>query len=151
MIPEANASFLSRLTFQWITSLLSIGYARPLEPSDLYELQDHRSAARIASLINESFDRRVKEAAEYNARLAKGEISPGLKGLWWTIRGVRQEREKKWREGDGRKKASLVWAMNDSVKWWFWSAGILKVVGDTAQVTSPLLVKVNGHPSTATN
>jgi len=143
LIPEANASFLSIVTFQWITSLLTLGYARPLEPSDLYKLQDHRSAARIASLINESFDRRVKEAAEYNGRLARGEISPGLKGLWWTIRGVRQEREKKWREADGRKKASLVWAINDSIKWWFWSAGILKVMGDTAQVTSPLLVKVN--------
>lgn len=142
LIPEANANFLSVVTFQWITPLLSLGYARPLEPSDLYKLQDYRSAERIASLINESFDRRVEEAAEYNARLARGDISPGLKGLWWTIRGNRQEREKKWRQVDGRKKASLFWAINDSVKWWFWSAGILKVIGDTAQVTSPLLVKV---------
>ena len=108
----------------------------------MYKLQDYRSAERIASLINESFDRRVKEAAEYNARLASGDISPGLKGLWWTVRGNREKREKKWREMDGRKKASLFWAINDSVKWWFWSAGILKVIGDTAQVTSPLLVKV---------
>ncbi|KAF8624506.1 hypothetical protein AX15_005822 [Amanita polypyramis BW_CC] len=141
LIPEATASFLSILTFQWITSLLTLGYARPLEASDLYKLQDHRGAARIANLINESFDRRVEEAAEYNAQLAKGEISPGLKGLWWSITGNRQEREKKWREVDGRKKASLVLAMNDSIKWWFWSAGILKVIGDTAQVTSPLIVK----------
>ncbi|KAG7096565.1 hypothetical protein E1B28_003986 [Marasmius oreades] len=31
--------------------------------------------------------------------------------------------------------------MNDSVKWWFWSGGLFKVLGDTAQITSPLLVK----------
>ena len=145
LIPEASASFLSIVTFGWITSLLTLGYSRPLEPSDLYKLQDHRSAARIASLINASFDRRVKEVAEYNARLARGETSPGLKGIWWTIRGNRRQREKKWREVDGRKKASLVWAINDSVKWWFWSAGIFKVIGDTAQITSPLLVKVSVH------
>jgi hypothetical protein len=36
----------------------------------------------------------------------------------------------------------LVLALNDSVKWWFWSAGLLKLVGDTAQVTSPLVMKV---------
>ncbi|PFH53092.1 hypothetical protein AMATHDRAFT_73621 [Amanita thiersii Skay4041] len=140
-IPEATANFFSALTFNWITPLMTLGYARPLEASDLYKLQDNRSAARIAALINASFDRRTKEAAEYNTRLANGEISPGLKGIWWSLRGNREKREKQWREVDGKKRASLIWAMNDSVKWWFWSGGILKIVGDTAQVTSPLLVK----------
>lgn len=41
-----------------------------------------------------------------------------------------------------RKRASLTLAMNDAVFVWFWSSGVLKVLGDTAQVTSPLLVKV---------
>lgn len=142
MIPEATANFFSILTFNWIAPLLGLGYARPLEATDLYKLQDDRGAERIADAINESFDRRVREANEYNARLANGEISPGLKAVWWTLSGRRKSAEKKWREETGRKKASLVLAMNDSVKWWFWSSGIFKVVGDTAQVTSPLLVKV---------
>ena len=119
-----------------------LGYSRPLEASDLYKMQDDRKAAHIAAMINDSFDRRAKEAADYNARLSSGEISPGLRALWWSIKGNREEREKKWREVDGKKRASLNWAMNDSVKWWFWSAGILKVIGDVAQVTSPLVVKV---------
>ncbi|TFK40264.1 ABC transporter [Crucibulum laeve] len=141
LIPEATANFFNVLTFEWITPLLTLGYARPLEASDLFKLQPDRGAAYIADQINASFDRRVKEANEYNERLAKGEISPGLKGVWWTLSGKRKEREEKWRNGTGKKKASLVWAMNDSVKWWFWSSGFLKVVGDTAQVTSPLVVK----------
>jgi hypothetical protein len=89
-----------------------------------------------------SFEARRKKADAYNARLASGEEKPGWRTVWWMLRGNRKEREKRWRDVDGKKKASLVWAMNDSVKWWFWSAGILKVVGDTAQVTSPLVVKV---------
>ncbi|KIL59921.1 hypothetical protein M378DRAFT_26751 [Amanita muscaria Koide BX008] len=124
-----------------MTSLLTLGYSRPLEAPDLYKLQDSRSSSKIAAAINESYDRRAKVAAEYNARLERGEISPGLKVLWWTIRGNRKERERKWREIDGKKRASLVWAMNDSVKWWFWSAGIFKIISDTAQITSPLVVK----------
>ncbi|KNZ79214.1 ABC transporter C family member 2 [Termitomyces sp. J132] len=39
------------------------------------------------------------------------------------------------------QEASLIWALNDSIAWWFWSGGLLKVISDTAQVTSPLFVK----------
>ncbi|KAG1899413.1 ABC transporter [Suillus fuscotomentosus] len=141
LIPEATAGFASLLWFTWITPLLSLGYARPLESSDLYRLQEERGALPIAEAILASFKTRQKKAAEYNDRLTKGEISPGLRGLWWSIKGVRKEREKQWREKDGKRKASLILAMNDSVFWWFWSAGILKVIGDTAQITSPLVVK----------
>ncbi|KAG6854376.1 hypothetical protein C0991_007367 [Blastosporella zonata] len=142
LIPEATANFFELVTFEWVTPLLGLGYARPLEAPDLYKLQDNRSAASIAEKINASFDRRHKEAQEYNARLANGEIGPGLwKAAIWTLSGKREEKEKKWREVDGKKRASLIWAMNDSIKWWFWTGGILKVIGDTAQVTSPLLVK----------
>ncbi|KAG6832807.1 hypothetical protein H0H92_009426 [Tricholoma furcatifolium] len=142
LLPEATANFFKLVTFEWLTPLLGLGYARPLEAPDLYKLQGHRSAAYIAEEINASFDRRYKEAQEYNARLENGEIGPGLwKTAVWTLSGRREEKEKRWREVDGKKQASLIWAMNDSVKWWFWTGGILKVFGDTAQVTSPLLVK----------
>ncbi|EPQ54017.1 ABC transporter [Gloeophyllum trabeum ATCC 11539] len=142
LIPEATAGWFSWLTFGWITHLLAVGYARPLEAPDLYKLQDDRSAALIADKILKSFDRRREEAERYNVRLASGELKPGLaRTVWWTLRGNRKEKERRWREKDGRKKASLVWAMNDSVKWWFWSGGILKVISDTAQITSPLIVK----------
>jgi len=120
---------------------MGLGYKRPLEATDLWKLQDERNAEHIATLITQSFERRVFAAQDYNERLAKGEIGPGLKVVWWSIQGKRTEKEKQWREKTGRKKASLVWAMNDSVKWWFWSGGVLKLIGDTAQVTSPLVVK----------
>lgn len=147
LIPEASSSLWQLITFGWITPLMTLGYGRPLEPPDLWKLQDERSAAQIADKITESFARRVKEATAYNERLERGEISPGLKGLWWSVTGRRQVKEKEWREKTGRKKASLVWAMNDSIKWWFWSAGLMKIIGDTAQVTSPLVVKVRPRVS----
>ncbi len=142
ILPETHANWFEILTFGWITSLLALGYARPLEAPDLYKLQDNRGAAFIGEKITASFEKRRLAAAEYNRRLLNGDVRPGMKALWWSLRGNRPERERKWREKDGQRKASLVFAMNDSVKWWFWSSGILKVLGDTAQVTSPLLVKV---------
>ena len=122
--------------------MLSLGYARPLEASDLYKLPDEHSSTHVANAILTFFERRRKEAAIYNEQLTNGQVGPGVKSLWWSFRGVRLEREKVWREKDGKRKASLILAMNDSVQWRFWSAGVLKVIGDTAQVTSPLVVKV---------
>jgi len=141
--PEATAGWLSILTFHWIGPLLRLGYSRPLEATDLYKLPDHRSSGAIADKIIHSFEERQRKAAEYNSRLASGEISPGLKGIWWSIKGQRQEREKEWRENTGKKKASLAMAANDSVFWFFLSAGIFRLISDVALITSPLLVKVN--------
>ena len=124
---------------------MTLGYARPLEASDLWKLQEYRSSQVIADAILNSFEARQREADEYNARLANGEIQPPLSlRLMSRLRGKREEKLKRWRENDGKKQPSLTWAMNDSIKWWFWSAGILKVIGDTAQATSPLIVKVDG-------
>jgi len=117
------------------------GYARPLEASDLWRLTDDRSAQVISSRILESFDRRQKAAAEYNERLANGSINPGFKRLWWKMKGNADEREEEWRTKTGKKKASLTYAMNNAVFGWFWLGGILKVIGDVLQITSPLLVK----------
>ena len=142
-IPEMTAGWFSLLTFGWLNSLMILGYARPLEASDLWKLQDHRSSGVIAESILNSFDARRKVADEYNARLANGEIKPPLRlRIMSRLRGG-EERLKRWREKDGKAHPSLTWAMNDSIKWWFWSGGILKVIGDTAQVTSPLLLKVS--------
>ncbi|EJD45804.1 ABC transporter [Auricularia subglabra TFB-10046 SS5] len=142
LIPEAKASILSRITFEWLTPILGLGYARPLVETDLYKLQDSRSAEVIARKIMESYDAQTAEANDHNARLANGEVKPGLRAVWWTLRGNRKAREAAWREKDGKKRASLFLAMNHSVKWFFWSGGVLKVIADVAQVTSPLLVKV---------
>ena len=119
-----------------------LGYNRPLEATDLYRLQEHKHAEVIAKKITASFEQRKANADAYNERLASGQISPGIKRLWWTLKGNRKEREQKWREETGRKKPSLALAMNDSVLWWFWSGAIMKVFGDTAQMLSTLLVKV---------
>ena len=137
-----TAGWFSLLTFGWMNSLMTLGYARPLEASDLWKLQDHRSAGVIAETILSSFDARRRKAGEYNSRLTNGEIKPPLSlRVMSRLRGDGEERLKRWRE---KRKAqpSLTWAMNDAIKWWFWSGGVLKVIGDTAQITSPLILKV---------
>jgi len=138
-----TAGWFSLLTFGWMNSIMTLGYARPLEASDLWKLQEHRSSEVIANAILDSFEARRRKADEFNARLASGEIKPPLRlRLMSALRGDGEERLRQWVEKDGKKRPSLTLAINDSIKWWFWSGGILKVAGDTAQVTSPLILKV---------
>ena len=146
IIPEFGAGWFSLLTFNWISNLLSLGYARALESTDLYKLQDDRSAGVIAAKINASYSKRQAAAKEYNARLEAGQVSPGWRRIWWTLRGEGAEREKRWREVEGKHRPSLALAINDSVLWWFWSGALFKVVGDVTSILSPLLIKVRKKP-----
>ena len=126
-----------------MNSLMALGYARPLQASDLWKLQEHRSSEVVAKAVLDSFEARRRKADEYNTRLANGEIKPPLRlRLMSKLRGSGEERLRQWVEKDGRKHPSLTLAINDSIKWWFWSSGMLKVAGDTAQVTNPLVLKV---------
>ena len=38
-----------------------------------------------------------------------------------------------------------MWAMNDSIKSWYWMGGLLGCFGETAQVLAPLLLKVHAY------
>lgn len=143
--PEMHASFLSNLTFSWLNPLLALGYARPLEKTDLWKLQDHRSSAVIADKILSSFESRKAKADAYNARLASGELKPMLgKRLWWSLSGGQEQKAQAWKDAH-TQKPSLSRSLNDSIGAWFWWGGALKIVGDMAEITSPLLIKVFHH------
>lgn len=169
LIPLANANLINRIFFQWMTPIMVLGYQRPLEATDLWALSEDLSAKQLGGQLNRDWDRRVREAKEYNAKLVSGEIQPGWKRRTsWTIRsklnpkgGNFKQREERWRappkvvptapsagqppkapnDPSGHKKPSLVWAMHDQLGWKLWSGLIFKIVGDASLITSPLVLK----------
>jgi ATP-binding cassette subfamily C (CFTR/MRP) protein 1 len=48
--------------------------------------------------------------------------------------------EEEWRQGSGRRKASIVMSLNETMSG-FWAGGLYKVLGDVAQLMCPLLTK----------
>ncbi|KAF8332583.1 P-loop containing nucleoside triphosphate hydrolase protein [Cantharellus anzutake] len=118
LIPQANASWFSALTFDWITPILNLGYSRPLETVDLWRLPDSYGAEVYADRILESFQRR-HEAAENTMPIWPAvKLSLGGGGRFGGNSGEMRRRGK----GHGEKR-------------------LLKVIADTAQITSPLVVK----------
>ncbi|KAH9929982.1 P-loop containing nucleoside triphosphate hydrolase protein [Fomitopsis serialis] len=151
LLPMVYASFISVLTYSWINPLMVLGYQRTLQATDLWKLDDAREAGALGAQFDAAWAARVQAAAEWNAQLAAGELHPPLwlRIRWFLVALVhlarfaetRRELERAWREGGGRREPSIAWALNDVFGWTFWTGGIFKVFGDTAQLMGPLLVR----------
>lgn len=109
----------------------------------LWRLDPSRESAPSAERLLLAFSRRRAEADEYNARLAAGDVKPPVfkRAKWALSKGQRSDKEQEWRIKDGKKKASLAWSLNEGVALFFWTGGLFKVVGDTAQLMSPLVTR----------
>ena len=62
---EYGASIFSLLTFQWMSSMMSVGYQRPLEPNDIWLVNPDRRADLLAEKLNASFKRRFNRGDKY--------------------------------------------------------------------------------------
>ena len=147
-----------------------LGYQRSLQASDLWKMDSSREAAFLSETLDRSWERRIKEAEEWNEKLRKGEVHPGLmRKIGWIAKALMKETESlvirnkasesgsdnartglksrlstmdhEWRTVTGLQEPSLAWALNDTFGLHFWLGGLFKVVGDTSQMMCPLLVK----------
>ncbi|XP_074079822.1 ATP-binding cassette sub-family C member 3 isoform X2 [Macrotis lagotis] len=70
--PEADAGFLSRLTFWWFTKMAILGYRRPLEQKDLWSLNEEDSSRIVVPrLIKEWEKQREKAKQSQNVAFTK--------------------------------------------------------------------------------
>jgi hypothetical protein len=144
MTPETTASWLTLITFGWLDDLLSLGYARPLEKSDLYRLPPNRDSAKYAARIEAAFQRRKAQANKINAKIDNHELSPPLRlRLLWALTGNSTNQYDAWIGNHPRAEPSLALALNDAVFWWLWVGGALKLLADVGTVCVPLLIRVS--------
>ena len=74
--PEYQAGFLSILTFQWMSPIMTTGYRRPLEPNDIWLVNPNRSMDVLVGRLADSFER----------RRARGDRYPLLWALYETVK-----------------------------------------------------------------
>ncbi|KAJ0124872.1 Oligomycin resistance ATP-dependent permease YOR1 [Diaporthe amygdali] len=119
-LPESTANWFSILLFQWLSPVLRIGYTRPLQTDDLYDMPDHRQAEDHADKLERC----------WAARLEKNRSKPAESGPWTPF----------WmrRRSD---TTVLTMALNDVCFRWFWLGGMFKLAGDLTQMISPLLIR----------
>uniref|UniRef100_A0A8C2AUB4 Multidrug resistance-associated protein 1 n=1 Tax=Cyprinus carpio TaxID=7962 RepID=A0A8C2AUB4_CYPCA len=74
--PELGASFLSRITFWWITGLMVIGYKRPLEEKDLWSLNTEDKSEKVVPQLVRRWDQECNKVKRSEVR-TKGEKKDG--------------------------------------------------------------------------
>jgi ATP-binding cassette subfamily C (CFTR/MRP) protein 1 len=61
---EYHAGWFSRLTWQWMSPIMTVGYKRPLEHNDLWTVNPDRSVDVMAERLQASFKRRREEGTK---------------------------------------------------------------------------------------
>ncbi|KAK8854643.1 hypothetical protein IAR55_003382 [Kwoniella newhampshirensis] len=140
--PEVTASVFSHVFFNWISPLMALGSARPLQETDLWKMDQARSSQLLSNKLLRSYEARTKIANEYNEKLADPNTPlPLSRRIAYTFMSNREKREKEYRTKHGKKKASLAMALHDTFGWYFLSAGFIKLIGDTCGAVTPLLLR----------
>ncbi|KAK7454037.1 hypothetical protein VKT23_011548 [Stygiomarasmius scandens] len=162
VLPEYSASYLSRLVFQWLGPFLNVGFSRPLEKEDLWELPPDRLTAQLSDRLEHNFFsrcppeqrpwhlreklRRVNEPIDDTPSASVDEKVDSPKEI------EKSNKEKPERTCFGRKRAekkpkakydsSLVKALFVTFKTRWLLSGALKFCADTLKTTTPLVNKV---------
>ncbi|GAA5974663.1 hypothetical protein JCM5350_001237 [Sporobolomyces pararoseus] len=131
MTPYATANWFSILTFHWLQPMLITGYQRTLVPTDLWKLNENFEAGYLSELLLSNFEKRRADVEKWNKALEDGSYKPGVvRRTWWKIRKT-----------DGKRKVGLALALSDTFFYRFWLAGLLKIISDGLNVTSPLVTR----------
>ncbi|EKM53211.1 uncharacterized protein PHACADRAFT_259405 [Phanerochaete carnosa HHB-10118-sp] len=170
VVPEGQASLLSKLIFGWLDSFLGVGFTRPLQKDDLWELPTERQTNNLSDELERNFYTRCppeKRPVEFRDANANPSSSTARSSTTVEQDDVPKSSEKNAEDaekfqpelesgvtpagkGTSQKKseskptydASLFRALHTTFFWRWWIAGALKLASDTLKTTTPLLNKV---------
>ncbi|TYJ53516.1 hypothetical protein B9479_005847 [Cryptococcus floricola] len=142
VIPDITANWFDYLFLNWISPLMALGSARPLDDRDLWKIDDARSAKAYSAKLLGAYRRRTQKANEKNARMLDSTIPlPFTRRILYSISPNGQRKEKEYREKHANKRASLFMSLGDTFGVYFAIAGALKLFADVCAAVSPLLVR----------
>ncbi|XP_061235382.1 multidrug resistance-associated protein 1 isoform X4 [Neopsephotus bourkii] len=82
--PEFSASFLSRITFWWITGLMVQGYRRPLEAKDLWSLNKEDKSEEIVPGLARNWAKEWAKTKRLLIHFVNNKTAPNWQGYFYT-------------------------------------------------------------------
>ncbi|XP_063327094.1 multidrug resistance-associated protein 1 [Pelmatolapia mariae] len=139
--PEPGASFLSRITFWWITRMMMTGYRRPLEQKDLWSLNaedcSHRVVPQLVKRWNtqcQKFKRSEEKMLYSSKRVPHSENSQGQAVEESEILILRPRKK--------NKEPSLLWALCLTFGPYFFISCIYKLIQDILMFVGPEILRL---------
>ncbi|XP_036267183.1 multidrug resistance-associated protein 1 isoform X2 [Pipistrellus kuhlii] len=74
--PESGASFLSRITFWWITGLMVRGYRRPLESTDLWSLNKEDTSEQVVPVLVKNWKKECAKSRKQPVKILYSSKDP---------------------------------------------------------------------------
>ncbi|XP_054249750.1 ATP-binding cassette sub-family C member 3 [Indicator indicator] len=126
--PELTAGFLSRLTFCWFTSMVVLGYKKPLEDTDLWSLNKDDTSKVIVQQLSEEWEKEKAECKQKASARKSETVSGEVEVL---IRGKKQTR-----------KPSFLKALLRTFGPYFLISSFFKLIQDLLSFVNPQLLSI---------
>ncbi|KZW01126.1 hypothetical protein EXIGLDRAFT_719505 [Exidia glandulosa HHB12029] len=125
-VPASEAGLWSKIWIMWVFPLLKVGFSRPLQEDDLWQVEPSRKATLLGDNIEKTYGHRVRKR-DAKQPLPAVDVEAAEKG---GSDAVAPERDYTW---------TLIFSLYSCFKVPFWTTGVLKLVADVLTVTSPLV------------
>ncbi|NWX11927.1 MRP3 protein, partial [Aegotheles bennettii] len=136
--PELTSGFLSRLTFWWFTSMVILGYKRPLEDKDLWSLNEDDTSKIIVQQLSKEWD---KEKAECRQKEDVTYMKKSNHVLNHIGDGP-EEAEVLIKDNKHNRKPSFLKALMRTFGPYFLIGSFLKLIQDLLSFVNPQLLSV---------
>ncbi|TFK36264.1 cadmium ion transporter [Crucibulum laeve] len=138
VLPEVHASYLSKLIFSWLGPFLDVGFSRPLEKDDFWELPNSQLTNTVTDKVEANFYARCPPEKRPNFLRNKygNDAQPAPEP------SNEHEASAKGKASKPQYDESLFKSLHHTFFREIWVSGALKLFSDTLKTTTPLLNKL---------
>ncbi|KAG5359320.1 Oligomycin resistance ATP-dependent permease YOR1 [Yarrowia sp. E02] len=129
--PEEAAPWWSKATWSWLNPLMRVGYLRPVNQEDLWNITGSYTADEMTNRFEANLERIVaKHVEKYKAKQAKENPHFDESTFVFNPNDPKQV-----------PKYAIIFALHDTFRFRFWWSATCKIIFDCAQTLNPLVSK----------
>ncbi|KAM5130614.1 multidrug resistance-associated protein 1 isoform 1-T1 [Callospermophilus lateralis] len=141
--PESSASFLSRITFWWITGLMIRGYRQPLEASDLWSLNKEDTSAQVVPVLVKNWRKEFAKSRKQPVKVAYSSTKDPAKAKGGSKVDVNEEAEALIVKSPQKERApSLFKVLYKTFGPYFLMSFLFKAIHDLMMFAGPEILKL---------
>ncbi|XP_058536855.1 multidrug resistance-associated protein 1 isoform X1 [Ochotona princeps] len=141
--PESGASFLSRITFWWITGLMVRGYRHPLKDSDLWSLNKEDTSEQVVPVLVKNWKKECAKSRRQPAKVMYSSTKEPAKSKGSSKTDVNEEVEALIVKSPQKERdPSLFKVLYKTFGPYFLMSALFKAIHDLMMFAGPEILKL---------